>query len=192
MPRGRPRDEEARVRVLTAAFALVGESGPGHVTIDEIASKAGVAKQTIYRWWPSRTAVILDALVENTMRVTPFPDTGDTRADFERHLVTVVKLFNSPTGSIIRELVAESQSDPVIAAEFRDRFWQPRRELSLARLERGIAGGRIRADIDAEVVLDAIYGPLWLRLIVGHLPMRPRDAAGVVAALWPGIDASSR
>jgi AcrR family transcriptional regulator len=190
MPRGRTRDEDARHRVLAAAFELVGGSSPGQVTINAIAEAAGVAKQTIYRWWPSRTAVVLDALVEGTMRATPFRESDDLQADFERHLKGVIKLFNSPTGSIIRELVADAQADSKIAAEFRDRFWGPRRDLSLARLERGIELGQIRADIDYEIVLDAIYGPLWVRLMIGHLPMRPSDAGRIVDAIWPGIAAT--
>lgn len=175
------------MRVLDAAFDLVGASSPGSVSVDSIAAAADVAKQTIYRWWPSRTAVVLDALVHATLKATPFRESDDVRADFERHLRSVVTLFNSPTGQIIRELVAESQSDPEIAAEFRQRFWGPRRELSQARLERGIEMGQIRADIDAEVVLDAIYGALWTRLMIGHLPMRPADASRIVDAVWPGI-----
>ena len=187
MPRGRKRDEHARQRILDATFELVGASGGGKVGIDEIAVAADVSKQTIYRWWPSRTAVVLDSLVHGTMKETPFRETDDVRADFEAHLRSVIRLFRSSTGGLIRELVADSQSDGVIAAEFRDRFWAPRRDLSRARLERGVALGQIRADIDREVVLDAIYGPLWLRLLVGHLPLQPADARRIVDAMWPGI-----
>ncbi len=187
VPRGRKRDEEARQRVLDAAFELVGSRDPKSVSINEIAEAADVAKQTIYRWWPSRTAVVLDALVDGTMRSTPFRETADIRADFENHLRSVIRLFNSPTGRLIRELLADAQSDETIAAEFRDRFWAPRRELSRARLRSGVERGQIRADIDEEIVLDAIYGPLWLRLMIGHLPTAARDAARITAAVWPGI-----
>ncbi len=189
MPRGRTRDEDAHRRILEATFELVGANGPGRVTVNSIADTAKVAKQTIYRWWPSRTAVILDALVEGTMRATPFAESDDVRADFELHLRSVIRLFNSPTGLIIRELVAQAQSDPDIAAEFRSRFWGPRRQLSLARLQRGVALGQIRDDIDFELVLDAVYGPLWTRLLIGHRPMRAGDAARIVEALWHGIGA---
>src|SRR5215467_4016565 len=130
MPRGRKRDEDARQRILDATFELVGSRGDGKVGINEIAEAAGVAKQTIYRWWPSRTAVVLDALVTGTMRATPFPETDDPRADFTAHLRGVIRLFNSPTGSLIRELLADAQTDRTIAHEFRDRFWGTRRELS--------------------------------------------------------------
>lgn len=191
MPRGRPRDQEATKRVLDAAFDLVGTRAPGQVSINDIAAEAGVAKQTIYRWWPSRTAVILDALVVGTMKATPFPETDDIRADFEAHLRTVIRLFNSPTGRIVREMLAEAQTDSAIAEEFRERFWQPRRQLSQQRLQRGMELGQVRADIDTEVVLDAIYGPLWTRLVIGHLPLTSAHAARITEAIWPGIAPSS-
>ncbi|MEL6893269.1 MAG: TetR/AcrR family transcriptional regulator [Actinomycetota bacterium] len=187
MARGRTRDDEAERRVLDAAFDLVGSRPPGDVGINDIAEAANVAKQTIYRWWPSRTAVILDALVIGTMKETPFRETDDIRADFEAHLRTVIRLFNSPTGRIVREMLAEAQTDEAIANEFRDRFWQPRRDLSHARLVRGIELGQIRSDLDHEIVLDAIYGPLWTRLTIGHLPLSPADAKRITDAIWPGI-----
>ncbi len=175
--------------MLDAAFELVGRADGGRVTINSIAEAAGVAKQTIYRWWPSRTAVGLDALVDGTRRATPFAESDDVRRDFEGHVAAVITLFNSPTGRIIRELLGESQFDPVIAEEFRNRFWAPRRALSQVNLERGVRLGQIRADIDAELVLDAIYGGLWTRLTIGHRPMRPADARRIVDAVWTGIAA---
>ncbi|MDJ0771761.1 MAG: TetR/AcrR family transcriptional regulator [Ilumatobacter sp.] len=190
MPRGRTRDELAHQRILDATFELVGAGDPGQVGVNDIAEAAGVAKQTIYRWWPSRTAVILDALVVGTMRATPFRESDDLRADFEAHLRAVIRLFNSPTGALVRELVGESQRDPAIAEEFRERFWAPRRALSIERLRRGVEHGWIRDDLDIETVLDAIYGPLWLRLMIGHRRLRPADARAVVDAIWPGIAVS--
>lgn len=191
MPRGRKRDQDAHQRILDETFALVGAMEPGKVSINEIAAAAGVAKQTIYRWWPSRTAVILDSLVVGTMKATPFPETDDIRADFQAHLRTVIRLFNSPTGRIVREMLAEAQTDEIIATEFRQRFWQPRRELSAARLQRGIERGQIRSDIDEEIVLDAIYGPLWARLMIGHLPLTSAHAQRITDAIWPGIRATN-
>lgn len=190
MPRGRTRDEGARRRVLDAAFELVGSADGSRVTINAIAERAGVAKQTIYRWWPTRTAVVLDALVDGTMRATRFAETEDVRRDFERHIASVIALFTSPTGRVIRELLGESQSDPSVAADFRERFWGPRRALSLANLDRAIDLGHVRADIDREIVLDALYGVLWTRLTVGHLAMRPRDARAIVDTVWPAIEAT--
>lgn len=187
MPRGRTRDEDARIRILDAAFQLVGSAEAGRVTINDIADAANVAKQTIYRWWPSRTAVVLDALVQGTMRATPFDRSDDVKGDVERHLRSVIKLFNSPTGHLIRELLGEMASDEEVAEEFRNRFWGPRRDLSRARLERGVELGQVRDDVDLDLVLDAVYGPLWTRLVIGHQPMRASDAAAIVEVVWGGL-----
>jgi AcrR family transcriptional regulator len=187
MGRGRTRDEDARDRILAAAFRLVGEEGPAKVRIDAIAEAAGVGKQTIYRWWPTKTAVVMEALVTQTMAETPFPDTGDTRTDLRGHLLSVVRVFRSPTGCVIRELVAEGQGDPAVAEEFRARFWQPRRELSTACLRRGIARGEVRKDVPLETALDAIYGVLWVRLLIGHRALDRRVVDQILDVTWPGI-----
>jgi len=187
MGRGRTRDENARQRILDAAFRLVGEQGPARVRIDAIAEAAGVGKQTIYRWWPTKTAVVLDALVQKTMAETPFPDTGDARADLRAHMHSVVRLFRSPTGCVIRELVAEGQADPSVAEEFRARFWQPRRELSNACIRAGMARGQIREDLPVETALDAIYGVLWVRLLIGHRALDRRAVDQILDVVWPGM-----
>lgn len=189
MARGRTRDEEARVRILDAALSLVGTS-TASATINDIAATAGVAKQTIYRWWPTRTAVILDALVDATMRATPFPTSADVRSDFEAHLRSVIRLFNSATGSVIRDLVGEFHSNAGAQEEFRVRFWEPRRALSRTHLARGIAAGTIRSDIDTEIVLDTLYGPLWSSLLIGHRRMRTSDAHRIVDVVWGGVTPS--
>jgi AcrR family transcriptional regulator len=187
MGRGRTRSEDARQRILDAAFRLVGEHGPAQVRIDAIAEAAGVGKQTIYRWWPTKTAVVLDALVQKTMAQTPFPDTGDARADLRAHMQSVVRLFRSPTGCVIRELVAEAQADPSVAEEFRERFWQPRRELSTACIRAGIARSQVRGDLPVETALDTIYGVLWVRLLIGHRALDRRGIDQILDVVWPGI-----
>jgi AcrR family transcriptional regulator len=187
MARGRTRDEDAQQRILEAAFRLVGELGPAQVRIDAIAQEAGVGKQTIYRWWPTKTALVMDALVRQTMADTPFPDTGDTRADLRTHMQAVVRLFRSSTGCVIREVVAEAQGDPSVAEEFRVRFWQPRRDLSAACLQAGVARGQVRSDVPIEVALDAIYGVLWVRLLIGHRKLDRRVIDQVLDVAWRGI-----
>ncbi len=187
MGRGRIRDGDAQQRILEAAFRLIGEEGPAQVRIDAIAGAAGVGKQTIYRWWPTKTAVVMDALVQRTLAETPFPDTGDARADLRAHLQSVVRLFRSSTGCVIRELVAEAQADPSVAEEFRARFWQPRRDLSIACVRAGIARGQLRKDLPVETALDAIYGVLWIRLLIGHRALDRRLIDQILDVVWPGM-----
>ena len=186
MPPGRKRDDEAAQRILDATFRLISERGTGQVPIDEIAAAASVGKQTIYRWWPSKTVVVLDALVAATLEATPFPDTADARADLRTHLQAVARLFSSPTGALICELVAEAQAEPAVADELRRRFWAPRRALSRARLTRAVEEGQVRADLPVEAALDALYGPLWLALLVGHRRPSRRYVDEVLESVWPG------
>jgi AcrR family transcriptional regulator len=189
VPRGRTRDNDAHQRILDATIALVGADGAGNVCINDIAAAAGVGKQTIYRWWPSKHAVVIEALVVRSIHDTPFRDSGDARRDLRDHLRGVVKIFNSPTGALIRELVAEAQTDRTVAEEFRERFWQPRRDLSIAFLRRAIERGQVRPDLDVEATLDAIYSPLWARLLIRHQPINNQLVDHVLDVVWPGLSA---
>ncbi len=191
MGQGRTRDVDAEHRILDATFELISTRGAGAVGIDEIAAAANVGKQTIYRWWPSRTAVVVDALLRRTVTDTPFAETGDTRADLRDHLQRVVKVFSSPTGALIREVLADAQSDADTATAFRERFWQPRRDLSAACLRAGIERGQVRDDIDIDTVLDALYGPIWLRLLIGHRRLRPAVVDHTLGPIWRGITATT-
>jgi AcrR family transcriptional regulator len=187
MARGRTRDDDARKRILDAAFELLGRQGAGQVRIDDIAAAAGVGKQTIYRWWPSKHAVVVDALLHRSTTETPFGDSGDARRDLRGHMRSVVRLFTSPTGALIREVVAEAQRDPAIANDFVDRFWQPRRELSTAFIHRAVERGEVRADVEVEAVLDAVYSPLWARLLIGYRPVDNQLVDDTLDIVWPGI-----
>ncbi len=184
MPPGRPRDLDARGRILAAAAALLDQGGADGATIDAIARRAGVGKQTIYRWWPSRSAVVLDALVTRSLDATPMPVTADARDDFRRHLAAVVDLFASPAGALLREMLGSAQRDPDVGREFVDRYWAPRREVSLQRFTAAQASGQIRPDLDPAVSLDVLHGALWLRLLIPHAPLDRRVVDQVVSAVW--------
>jgi AcrR family transcriptional regulator len=187
VPAGRKRDVGARERLLDAAFTLVSAQASANVPVDDIARAARVGKQTIYRWWPSKSELILEALLERTLEQTPFPDTNNAESDFRCHLREVVGLFNSPAGPVIKDLLAGAQSDSGLAELFVKRFWDPRRLLVRARLDRAVAEGQARADLDPDAVLDALYGVVWLRLILGHKPLLADDVDDIVATVWTGV-----
>jgi hypothetical protein len=131
--------------------------------------------------------VVIDALLHRSTKETPFPDSGDARRDLRTHMRGVVRVFSSTTGVAIREIVAESQTDAGVAREFVERFWQPRRDLSTAFLQRAIERGQVRPDIDIEAALDAIYSPLWTRLLIGHRPLNLRVVDQVLEVAWHGL-----
>lgn len=184
----RTRDQSARQRVLTAARDLVCEHGPRAVSIDQIAKGAGVGKQTIYRWWPSRSAVIMDALIEMT---DPEPsNTPDSTYEALRlQMRRVARMFSSRQGQLIRELVADAQGDAEVAEDFRRRFFAHRRARGAATLAQGVSAGELRADLNIEVALDILYGPLWLRLLIGHQALSPTAADRILALVWPALAA---
>jgi AcrR family transcriptional regulator len=182
----RTRNQEARRRVLDSARSLVSERGPHTVTVDEIAEVARVGKQTIYRWWPSKSAVIMDALIELTD-----PDPADfpatTYAALRVQMRRVARMFSSRNGELIRELVADAQDDARLAQDFRDRFFAHRRARGAATIARGIANGELRPDLDVDDALDLLYAPLWLRLLVGHRPTSQAAADRLLDLAWPGL-----
>lgn len=182
----RTRDEDARRRVLSAARDLVVELGPRAVTVDGIAAAAGVGKQTIYRWWPSKSAVIMDALIEMT---DPEPEAvPDTALEAIRlQMRRVARMFASRQGQLIREVVAEAQGDPTLAEDFRRRFFAHRRSRAAATLRRGVATGELRPDLDIEDAIDVLSAPLWLRLLAGHRPLTPAAVDRLLALTWPGL-----
>ena len=182
----RTRDEAARRRVLSAARDLVCEIGPRTVTVDQIAAGAGVGKQTIYRWWPTKSAVVMDALIELTD-----PDPADlpesTYEAVRLQMRRVARMFASRNGELIRELVADAQGDPDLAHDFRDRFFAHRRARGAATLAQGVTTGELRPDLDIDDALDVLYGPLWLRLLIGHRPMTPGVVDKLLAFVWPAL-----
>jgi AcrR family transcriptional regulator len=182
----RTRDENARKRVLDASRDLVSDHGPRAVTIDEIAAAAGVGKQTIYRWWPSKSAVVMDALAELT---DPEPaDLPDSTYEAIRiQMRRVATMFASRQGRLIREVVADAQGDPGLADDFRKRFFAHRRARGAGTLIRGVASGALRPDLAVDIALDVLYGPLWLRLLVSGDPMSPTAVDRLLAFVWPSI-----
>jgi AcrR family transcriptional regulator len=169
-PRGRPRSEETRTAILRAASELLDRDGFTAMSIEAIASRAGASKATIYRWWPNKATVVMDAVLENAAAGFAFPDTGSAIEDMRRQLKVVIAAYNqSRTGETIGALIAGSQHDPDLATAFRERFIAPRRADAIAMLERGKRRGELRSDLDPGTVIDALYGSLYYRLLVHHV-----------------------
>jgi AcrR family transcriptional regulator len=185
VPRGRPRSEKARKAVLEAAAELLLERGLSAVSMDAVAERAGVSKATIYRWWPTKETLALDALYTEWAAAAPDPrDTGSLRGDLLALLLPWAKLVGSrPFARVIAALITEAQTDPVFAAEYRQRVVEPRRDQAREVFRRAIDRGEIPADTNTEVALDLIYGPLYHRLLHGHAPLNDqfvRDVADIV------------
>jgi AcrR family transcriptional regulator len=185
---GRPRSERARRAILDAAADLLLDEGIARVSMDAVAERAGVSKATIYRWWPSKERLALDALLGWAAPGNSLRDTGSLRAD----LLSLVRpwvreIRRRPFGRVIAELVNEAQSDPAFAEDYRRHFVEQRRAPMRAAFERAIARGEVDANLDVEVALDLIFGPVYHRLLHGHAPLTEGFATSVIDLALSGI-----
>jgi len=191
-PKGRApqrRSDRARVAVLHAADDLLVERGYAGVTIEGIAARAGVAKQTIYRWWPSKFEILMDTFLEDAAAALSIPDTGTTAEDLREHLRQVAAFLSGrePAGRVMLALIGQAQQDPEIARVFRRRFLEERRALDRTILERGVARGDIHGGSDLDLAIDMIYGPVYHRVLLTGLPTDDRFIDGLVANVLAGI-----
>lgn len=164
---GRPRSEAAHKAILQAALRLVTRYGFRAVTVNEIAAEAGVGKMTLYRHWPNKSAVVMDALLVLIGDETAFPDVGNALQSLRHQLDLQAAFFRSPRGILIRSLVSEAQSDPELATAFRERWLVPRREGVEKTLRRAISEGSLRNDFDVGTAIDLLYGAIYYRLLLG-------------------------
>jgi AcrR family transcriptional regulator len=187
--RGRPRSQQAHRAILAAAGELLLARGLSAVTMDAVAERAGVSKATIYRWWPSKETLALDALYTEWATARPAPrDTGSLRGDLLSLLRPWAKLAGSrPYGRVVAALLSEAHSDPVFANEYRHRVLQPRREQARAIVDRAIERGEIPANTKIDVALDLLFGALYHRLLHGHAPLNDRFVRDVVDMALNGI-----
>jgi AcrR family transcriptional regulator len=165
---GRPRDEEVRKRILDSAAQLLEERCIDEITVDAIAEQSGAGKATVYRWWPNKAAVLIEAFRERISRELPFPDTGDFRRDVRQQLHNFTEIiYWGRRGKVFRSFIAGAQADPEIAKAFREIWIRPRRAEARKLFERYIATGVARADLDPDLAVEMVFSPLYYRLLTG-------------------------
>lgn len=187
-PRGRPRSEKARKAILAAAGELLLGEHPERVSMDEVAERAGVSKATIYRWWPSKETLALDALLQAWESPPAVRETGSLRGDLLAIIRPWVKrLRTRPYGRVISTLLAETHTDPNFADYYRTRFVEVRRDPARAVLTRAIGHSELPPDTDIDLALDLIFGPIYHRILHGHAPLTDRFAENVVDTALHGL-----
>lgn len=167
---GRPRSERARQAVLDAARALIEKGGYPTATIDAIAARSGVAKTTIYRWWPNRAALVVDLLVELAAQAAPPPAGGDPLGELRTELRLVAEAANALPGRLLISLLGEAEHDPDIRAALVDRLFNPRRKATAKVIHRAQDSGVLRRDVPPLVAVDLFFGPLFYRKFVRGEP----------------------
>jgi len=184
---GRPRSEESRTAVLRATSELLHEVGLRAMTTEEIASRSGASKATIYKWWPNKYAVAFDAFLSEIMAESPDPDTGSARDDLTAVVRGLLRFYTGRSGRVFAQLVGEAQSDPLIQRELRTNLVDSRRELFRTIWERGVARGELRADADPDAAVDIAVGPALYRLMMGHAPLTDDAADALVDVAIRGL-----
>jgi len=180
---GRRRNDAAKAAILDATFRLLSGVETEALTIDAIAAEAGVGRQTIYRWWPSKGAVVADALARHARVVVPARDTGSFTQDLAAFFTdSFAGLENDSLANTLRQIVAEAQRDEHVARVLAD-FTAARRSALRALLERGRSAGELSAEADLDMLVDMAYGVLYYRLLVGHAPLDEKAARSLVAEL---------
>jgi AcrR family transcriptional regulator len=180
---GRRRNDAAQAAILDATFRLLSGPGTDGLTIDAIAAEAGVGRQTIYRWWPSKGAVVADALARHARVVVPERETGSFTGDLAAFLTdSFAGLENERYADRLRQIVAEAQHDEHVAQVLAD-FTAVRRAALRALLERGRTAGELAADADLDMLVDMAYGVLYYRLLIGHAPLDEKAARSLAAEL---------
>ncbi|OKP83611.1 TetR family transcriptional regulator [Paenibacillus helianthi] len=187
--RGRPRNNEAEASILAASYDLLLEAGFGAVTVEKIAERAKVSKATIYKWWPNKAAVVLDGYLSAASARLPVPDTGSVQEDIRIHATNLAVFLCSREGRVITELIGEAQFDAGLAEANRTRFFAPRRQEARELLERGVARGELKKDLDVNYSIDLMYGPIFYRLLITGDMLNGEFVEKLLALAFEGIRA---
>lgn len=186
---GRPRSDQARAAILDAAVELVAEGGLPALSMSSIASRAGVSRVTLYKWWSSPGAIVLDGLVERSHSSIEHDQDAPAREAITAQMRALVSLFTDggPTAAAITAVTARAVSDPQLARDLRDHWHRPRRQAAAEVLRRGIAAGEVRPDLDVDAAIDLLFAPIYHRLLVGHAHL-DLDLVDQLVALFNGFD----
>ncbi|MEV1198734.1 TetR/AcrR family transcriptional regulator [Microbispora rosea] len=174
------RSQESWRAILDAAYALFVENGYQSVTMGGIAARAGVGRQTLYRWWHSKGAVVFEAFL-GKVSIGPFPADGDFAAILRAYAHGFLTLYvDGAGGSRLRELIGAAQTDPDLARAMAEQWFEPRRAPVRQALREAQRAGAVRADVDPDTALDLVFAPLHYRLLVSGQPLDAAYADTVV------------
>jgi AcrR family transcriptional regulator len=186
-PNEQRRSARSRQAILDAAVDLYRNRGLTGTTMEGIARHAGVGKQTIYRWWPSKAAVLLEALNVRANTVTGFPDAGDLVADLRTQMNGVVRLFTTREFAPYVSLIAAAQDDPDIARAVVDTLVEPRVRACRERLRRAQRQHQLRDDVDLDDVVELLYAPLYYRLLLHTRPVTVDQVDTILRLTFTGL-----
>ncbi len=191
---GRPRDAKATTTILRAALDVAEDEGFDKLTVEGVASRAGVAKTTIYRRWPNVWAILMEGFLAEVNRLAPLQELPTARQSFAASMRLLARAYRGPQARALRSLIGRAQLESALLEAVRTRWVEPRRQIARAIVRRGMASGELRADLDPDVVLDALYGPIYHRLLVPYENGALSDAyiETLVETVFAGLERQPR
>jgi len=188
--RGRPRDQGARRRILQAALDLMDETAFTQVTMEAIAERAAASKTTVYRWWPNKAQLAIEAFREAVAPELPLRDTGSLRKDLTTQMQNFARVLSGRGGRMLRSFLVAARCDPEVAEAFRSIWSDPRRAEAKSMLRQKQATGQLRQDADLDLVIDSLYGPLYYRFLVKNELPSQKYAESLAALVILGLAAT--
>lgn len=181
------RSDRIHQAILVATAELLDEGGFPAATMDAIAARSGASKATLYKHWPSRTAVAAEAFGTMMAEALPLPDTGSTATDLTEQVVRVSAFYASARGEVFAQLLAACVEDTTGAAYFREYFLSGRRAAINELWRRGVDRGEADAGTAIDDVIDILFGPLIFRRMTGHYPLTEEHARQLAATALRGL-----
>jgi AcrR family transcriptional regulator len=186
--RGRPRSSDSHARILAATTELLETTPWSQLSVEAIAARARVGKNTIYKWWGGKPELVMEAALAALAQSVQAIDTGNAEKDLVAFLKRATRsLKETFTGRTLAALIAEAQQNPEFAQAFRERFVQVRGDVLRSILERGVKRGELRADVDVQIFVEVLVGAFWYRLLSGFGPLNDAWVERVVAAIRPAL-----
>ncbi len=165
--RGRPRSSETEQAILESAYRIMASEGLAATSIDAVARDSGVSKMTIYKWWPTREALLIDAFLRQASSMMPLPDKGDPLARLRKHASAYVEALNGDFGKVQLAVISECIASTGSAEIFSERYLAIRRDLAIGIIKAGQKDGSILASEPAGDLYDRIYGTLFYQYVFG-------------------------
>src|SRR5208282_660574 len=185
---GRPRSEESRQSILRSTLKLLKQDGGfPELSIEAIAADANVGKTTVYRWWPTKAALVADAFSASADHELRFPNTGSVENDMRLQMRGLIRIFRSQRGKVVAALLAGGQSDAELLEAYRDRFLWPRRRQTYQTLQRAVDRGELPKGCDFDLILDALYGPILMRFLIRHIKLEESLADELCELVLQGL-----
>src|SRR5580658_8901463 len=174
--RGRPRSEaaESHAAILDAVYELLQEGSARDLTLEAVAKRAKVGRPTLYKWWPSKSALVFALFHERLDRNDDVPATGTAEDVIRGKVRRLIRELNGLFGKVLADLIAAGQSEPAILQDLHEQHMKSRRAATAADVERGKAAGEFAADIDPQLLIDSIFSPVFFRLLLRQGPLTER------------------